>query len=77
MNKHEYRKSSNQRSTTDESRAKTLGALKQYLKGLSFVYNVYKEHGRQLKCGAFRKALKTGDITFKTRRISVFISGGK
>lgn len=60
---------------SSESRAKTSETMKEHLKGLSFIYNVYKEHGGQLKWGAFRKALKTGDITFETRPISVFING--
>ena len=62
---------------SSESRAKTSETMKEHLKGLSFIYNVYKEHGGQLKWGAFRKALKTGDITFETQPISVFINGGK
>lgn len=84
MNKQEFWKSSKQRSTAEyrhthssESRLKTSETMKEHLKGLSFIYNVYKEHGGQLKWGAFRKVLKTGDITFEMQHLSVFINGGK
>lgn len=56
-----------------ESRAKTSETMKEFLKSVSFIYNVYKEHGGQLKWQAFRTALKTGDITFAVRPNSVFV----
>lgn len=45
-------------------------------RGMSILYNVYKENGGQLKWQVFKHALKTGDITFTMQPISVFINGG-
>lgn len=46
-------------------------------RGMSILYNVYKENGGQLKWQNFKHTLKMGEITFEMQPISVFINGGK
>ena len=38
-----------------------------------FLYTIYKENGGDKSWNAFQKALASGDITFETQPISVFV----
>lgn len=58
-----------------EVRAKHSASQKEIMKGISYLYGVYKANDGDKSWNEFRKALKTGDITFETRPISVFING--
>lgn len=92
MNKYEYWKSSKQRSTPEYRYTHELlkqWQIKNNITDKCVIHHrddteecrkyneAHYEHGGQIKWGAFRKALKTGGITFETRPASVFIDGGK
>ena len=50
-------------------------SCKKVANAAKYLYDVYRENGGKLKWNEFRHALKTGDITFETRPVSVFING--